>query len=135
MYQNIFLLRIRHMCINFRCADRAMPKHFLDIADIHVLFQEECGEGVAEHVRGDVLFDSGDLGVVIDHKAHGLIGQFAPPFVYKEIAAGGDLLLKEIAVQCYGCDDFGIDDLEDSLFCAFAVDQYGVVFQINVRWF
>lgn len=73
MNQNIFLLCIRNMCINFRCTDRAMSQHFLDVPDIHILFQQQGGKGVPEHMRGNVLADLGKLCIAVNHKADGLV--------------------------------------------------------------
>ena len=73
MNQNIFLLCIRNMCINFRCADRTVPQHFLDVPDIHILFQQQGGKGVSEHMRGNVLADVGKLCITVNHEADRLI--------------------------------------------------------------
>lgn len=72
--QNILLLRHRHMRINLRHVDGAVPQHLLNIADIHIRIQQTGRKGVAEHMRGDVLFDGGQRGIFVDHPAHGLIG-------------------------------------------------------------
>ena len=52
--QNIHLFCHRYMGIYLRNVNRAVPKHFLDIADIHICFQQACGEGMAEHMRGNM---------------------------------------------------------------------------------
>ena len=51
----------------------AMPEYFLDIADVNVRFQETCGEGVAEHVRGDMQGYLGQGRVFVYHPADGLV--------------------------------------------------------------
>ena len=55
MKQYILLLLIRHMGINLCCADRTVPKHSLDIANIDILFQEQSGKGMTEHMWGYML--------------------------------------------------------------------------------
>ena len=62
------------MCIYFRDVDRAMAEHFLNVADVHVGFQQAGGEGVAEHVRRDMDVDRSQSAVVVDRAADGLIG-------------------------------------------------------------
>ena len=52
--QNIPLFRHCNMGIDFRDIDGAMPKHFLDIADVYICFQQACGEGMPEHMWGDM---------------------------------------------------------------------------------
>ena len=73
IHQNIFLLSIRHMRVDLRCTDRTMSEHFLDIADIDILLLQQGGERMAEHMRCDMLFDSGEIGITVDHKTDGLI--------------------------------------------------------------
>ena len=73
MHKNILLLCIRHMRVYFCCADRAVTEYPLYVPDIDVLLQQERGEGVAEHMRGDVLADTGKLCVAVYHKADRLV--------------------------------------------------------------
>ena len=61
------------MGIDFSGADRAMPQYSLDIPDINILFQQESGKGVPEHMGRQVLFDVGKLGIAVNHEADGLI--------------------------------------------------------------
>ena len=77
VHQNILLLRVRHVGVNLRRADGAVAEHSLYVADVNVLLQQEGGEGVTEHVRGDVLVDAGEPRVTVYHKADGLVGEFA----------------------------------------------------------
>ena len=73
MHENILLLCIRHMRVYFRCADGTVTEYSLYVPDIDVLFQQERGEGVAEHMRGDVLADAGKFCVAVYHKAARLV--------------------------------------------------------------
>ena len=52
--QNIPLLGHCNMGIDFSDIDRAVPKHFLDIADVHICLQQACSEGMPEHMRSDM---------------------------------------------------------------------------------
>lgn len=52
--QNIPLFGHCDMSINFCNINRAVPEHFLNIADIHIRFQQACGEGMPEHMRGNM---------------------------------------------------------------------------------
>ena len=62
------------MCIYFRDVDGAVAEHFLNVADVHVGFQQAGGEGVTEHVRRDMDVDRSQSAVVVDRAADGLIG-------------------------------------------------------------
>lgn len=62
------------MCIYFRDVDRAVAEHFLNVADVHIGFQQAGGEGVTEHVRRDMDVDRSQSAVVVDRAADGLIG-------------------------------------------------------------
>ena len=73
MHQNILLLGVGDVGIDFCCADGAVSQHLLDVADIHILLQQECGEGVAKHVGRDVLTETSKAGIAADHKADGLV--------------------------------------------------------------
>ena len=72
--QNILLFPAGHMGINFRCADGAVSQHFLDIPDIHILFQKQGGERMPEHMRRQMLFNTGKLRVMYNHVADRLVG-------------------------------------------------------------
>ena len=74
------------MRINLRGADRTVPQHLLNIADINILLQQERGERVPEHMGCDMLADTGQFSIMIDHKADGLVGQLMLESVYKEIS-------------------------------------------------
>ena len=71
--QNILLLNIRHMGINFCCANGAMPQHALNIPDIHILLQKQGGKGMAEHMWCQMLLNPGKFGITCNHKTDGLI--------------------------------------------------------------
>ena len=57
--QNVTLLGKRNMCVDLGDVDGTMTKHFLNVADVYIRFQQTGCESVAEHVRGDVLVDCG----------------------------------------------------------------------------
>ena len=73
--QYIPLLSQCDVGINLGYVDGAVPEHFLDVADVHVSFEEACGEGVAEHMRCYVQVDGGEGTVFVYHAADGLVGQ------------------------------------------------------------
>ena len=62
------------MRIYFRDVDRAVAEHFLNVADVHIGFQQAGCKGVAEHVRRDMDVDRCQSTVVVDRAADGLIG-------------------------------------------------------------
>ena len=72
--KDIPLLRQGNMGINFRDIDRTVPQHFLNIADINILFQQKRSERVPEHVRCDMLVQICQSGIMIDHEADRLVG-------------------------------------------------------------
>lgn len=53
IYQNIFLLSTGHMSIDFCRADRTVSKHFLNIADVDILFQQQGGKGMPLRYNND----------------------------------------------------------------------------------
>ncbi len=42
------------MSIDFRNVDGAVSQHFLNVADVHIGFQETGGKSMAEHVWRDM---------------------------------------------------------------------------------
>ena len=54
----IFLFGHCDMGINFCYFNRTVPKHFLDITYVDICFKQVCGEGMAEHVRGNMYFNA-----------------------------------------------------------------------------
>ncbi len=73
IHQNILLLSAGHMGIDFCRADRTVSKHFLNIADVDILFQQQSSKGVSEHMGSNMLFYSGKIGIAVDHKTDGLV--------------------------------------------------------------
>ena len=87
------------MCVYFCCADGAVSKYLLYVPDIDVLFQQERGKGVAEHMGGNMLADTGKLCIAVYHKADRLVREFVLQPVDKEVPADGDIFLKGFLVQ------------------------------------
>ena len=73
IHQNILLLSVGHMGIDFSRADRTVSKHFLNIADVDILFQQQSSKGVSEHMGSNMLFYSGKIGIAVDHKTDRLV--------------------------------------------------------------
>jgi hypothetical protein len=71
--QDISLPGYGHMCIDFCDFDGTVSKHFLDVADVHVGFQQAGGKGVAEHMRRDVHVNVCQGAVFADHPLNGLV--------------------------------------------------------------
>ena len=71
--------------IYFGDMDGAVTEHFLDVADVDVGFEEACGEGMAEHVRGDMEVDGGEGAVFVNHAADGLVGERGAGLIHKEV--------------------------------------------------
>lgn len=122
MKQNIFLLCIRNMRVYLRCADGAVAEHSLDIPDVHILFQQESGKGMAEHVWGDMLVDPGESSITIDHETDRLIGKLMLQPVYKKISAQGNIFFKGIPINGQGRNDLRITNLNYSFFCPFPIN-------------
>jgi len=80
------------------CTDGAVSKHLLDVPDIHVLFKQKCGKGMPEHMRGDMLADSGKLCIAVYHKSDGLIREFMVQSVDEKVSAGINIFLESFLV-------------------------------------
>lgn len=52
--KNVPLFGCGHMSIDFRNINGAVAQHFLNIPDIYIRLQQAGGEGMAEHMRGDM---------------------------------------------------------------------------------
>ena len=78
------------MCVNLSRYDRAVSQQLLYVSDIYILFKKQGGEGVAEHMGGDMLRDSGILTVLVDHESNRLVRQLLPKTVYEEPSGSGD---------------------------------------------
>jgi len=75
----------------------------LDIADVDPLFQEEGGEGVAEHVGGDVAGEAGGPGVLAEHGADGLLGEaVVAETVAEEGSVGQEVVAPGVLVEAEG---------------------------------
>ena len=134
IYKNIFLFGIRHMSINLRGTDRAMSKHSLDIADVYVLFKKQCGKRMTKHMWSYMLLKPGNVSIVINHETDRLVREFVFKFIYEEIMAAGNLFLKSILIQGKGRNYLWISNLQDSFPGAFSLNQYGIIFQIDIGW-
>lgn len=78
------------MRVNLSRYDRAVSQQLLYVSDIHILFEKQGGEGMAEHMGGDMLCDSGCLTVLVDHESNRLVRQLLPKTIYEEPSGSGD---------------------------------------------
>ena len=78
------------MRINLSCYDGAVAQQLLYVSDIHILFEKQGGEGVAEQMGCDMLCDSGSLTVLVDHELNRLVRQLLPKTVYEAPSGSGD---------------------------------------------
>ena len=120
--QNVFLLYIGYMCVDFGSADGTVAKNPLDISDINVLLQQKSGKGMPEHMRCQVLWNVGKPGIAVDHKTDGLIGQSLFQPVYKKISADFYIILKCPLIQEKCGEHLGIPNLQYSFFGTFSVN-------------
>lgn len=86
------------MCVDLGDINGTMAKHFLNVADVYICFQQTGCESVAEHVRGDVLVDCGTRSVLVDHPPDRLIGERASALVDKKVVAASDFILKFVGI-------------------------------------
>ena len=71
--QNIPLLGHCHVGIDFCNVDGAVPQHFLNVADIHIGFQQAGGKGMAEHMGRNMLLNGGQGGIFVDNSPDRLV--------------------------------------------------------------
>mgnify|MGYP004459755497 FL=1 len=112
-----------------------MAEHLLNVADIDVGFEEAGGEGMAEHVRGDVQVDGGEGAIFVYHAAHGLVGQGRAGLVHKKVCGGGDFGGKTAAVFHENVDNVVGGKLDIAFLVAFAVYEYGSVDEVYILVF
>ena len=62
------------MRIDFSNVNGAVAKHFLNVADVYICFQQAGGEGVPEHMGRDMHLDCCQGTVSIYHSPNGLVG-------------------------------------------------------------
>ena len=72
------------MRVDFRRSQRAVSQYFLDVPDIHVLFEEHGGESVAEHMRRNSVADTEGFGKLPDRSARRLGTQTLAESVEKQ---------------------------------------------------
>ena len=72
------------MRINLSCYDGAVAQQLLYVSDIHILFEKQGGEGVAEQMGCDMLCDSGRLTVLVDHESNRLVRKLLTKTVNEE---------------------------------------------------
>lgn len=98
MVQYFLLLVGADMGVNLSGGDGAVSEDMLYIADVHVLFQQLCGEGMSEHVGRQMLGDFQSPLITGNQQTYGLFGEWVAQLVNKEEATGFDFLLKHGAV-------------------------------------
>ena len=96
--QNTSLFSKRNVSINLGDVDRAVPQHFLNIADIYISFQQTCCKSMSEHMGGTVLSNCCNGSIFIYHSADSLICQGTATLVSKKVVAIGYLRIKIIFV-------------------------------------
>ena len=67
-----------------------MAQQLLYVSDIHIFFEKQSGEGMAEHMGCDMLCDPGSLTVLFDHESDRLVRQLLPKTVYEEPSGVSD---------------------------------------------
>lgn len=130
--QYISLLPHRNMCINLCDVNRTVSEHFLNVADVYIGFQKAGGEGVAEHVRGDVQVNGGEGAVFVNHAANGLVGQGSAGLIHKKMCRGGYFGGKAAAVFIENVDNVIGCKLYIALLVAFSVYEDGSVDEIYI---
>ena len=130
--ENIPLLGHGYVCIDFRNMNGTVPQHLLNIADIHVCFQQTCGKGMPEHVGCDMQLDGSERGVFVDHSADGLIRQGSARLRCEEMPAVFHLVQKSVLVILQSADDHLISDLDLSFLGTFSIDQDAFIIQIYI---
>lgn len=133
-FQYLHLLPAGNLRIDLGCQDGRMPQHFLDIADVHILFQKQGGKGVPEHVGGYVQADSGLSGILFDHLAGRLLRITLSVAVQKKELLGLDLLPPVGAVLFHLMEYCSICDLDITLLGALSTDTQDSLLQIHPVW-
>lgn len=83
------------MGINLGCDDGAVSQNLLYVSDVNILLQKHGRKGMSEHVGSNMLGHACQLGVMLDHVAHRLLGKPLPQPVDKKIFTIDKLILKE----------------------------------------
>ena len=130
--QYISLLPNCDMCINLCDVNRAVSEHFLNVADVDIGFQEAGGEGVAEHVRGDVQVDGGEGAVFVNHAANGLVGQGSAGLIHKKMCRGAYFGGKAAAVFIENVDNVIGGKLYVALLVTFSIYEDSSVDKVHV---
>ena len=60
---------------------RLVSQHLLQVSGGSSVFEHVGGAGVAEGVRGDILFDAGQLNAALDHRPDAVGIHLLPPAV------------------------------------------------------
>ena len=103
--------------------DGTVSKHFLNIADIHIGFQQTGGECMAKHMRRNVQVDSCQRSVFVNHSPDRLIGQGCAVMVCKKMPAAFDLRQITGPVVVQNLHDRIVYKLQLSFFRPFAIDE------------
>ena len=133
--KNIPLFRHSHMCIYFSNVYRTMSQHFLDIPDIDICLQKTRGEGMPEHMRGDVLVYGGKGSVFINHPADRLVGKAGTVLVCEKMSAAYNFCFIIIFVLLQNTGYVIVSNLYFSFFGTFSINQYTFVIQIHIGGF
>ena len=123
--EDILLLGCCHVGVDLRDINGAMSQHFLDIADIHVCVQQTGGEGMTEHMWGNMEVNRSEICIFIDHIADRLFRQTMIKAVDKEVAAGIYVVVIFLLIFPQDPEDAFITQLKHALLGTFSVDQDG----------
>lgn len=86
------------MSIDLCSYDGTVAQYLLDIPDVHILLQQQGGEGMPEHVRRDMLRQFGHIRIPVDHIADRLVGQAVVEAVYEEIFVVFNLVMIDVHI-------------------------------------
>ncbi len=103
--------------------DGAVAQEGLDVADVHAVFQQGGGEGVAEHVGRDVEGGLGRLHVFVDDPPDRLGPEGPAPAVEEDGAAAVDLPGKGLEVPPGQGGELRRGQAEHPLLAPLALDQ------------
>src|SRR5699024_1517348 len=78
-FQNLRLLSCCNMNVYLCGANGAVSENLLDQADIHPLFDQICGKGMPEHMRGDLPVYPGTPCISVQHSPYGLFRKSPAP--------------------------------------------------------
>src|SRR6185295_19858910 len=101
--QELAVFLFMYIGVDLGRGNRAVAEEVLDVTDVDAFLEEECGDGMAEHVRCHMEWKTRLQGPLGEHFAYCLLGEWATGPTREEVTSTLALPLDMIVAQGGKC--------------------------------